>query len=256
MTCSIVMLASDGMATRIIYNALSGEFSDVTLLMERSLPRITMLRRRRRRLGLAKVTGQIAFMGAVYPLLDRASRSRQMEILATNDLDPCEVSGACYVPSVNSTQAQAHLRTEDPRVVVVNGTRIIGRETLSCVKAPFVNMHAGITPAFRGVHGGYWALREGRPDAAGTTVHLLDEGIDTGPVLAQRVFTPIPADAFPTYPLLQIAVGLPLLLDAVHAALEGRLEPVAGMDTGLPSRLWSHPTLWEYLVGRLGRGVA
>ena len=39
-----------------------------------------------------------------------------------------------------------------PRVVIVNGTRIIQERVLQSVDAIFLNTHAGITPMYRGVH--------------------------------------------------------------------------------------------------------
>ena len=60
------------------------------------------------------------------------------------------------------------------------------------------------------MHGGYWALVSGHPEACGVTVHLVDEGIDSGGILAQSVITPGPADCFVTYPLMQLGVGLPV----------------------------------------------
>ena len=66
---------------------------------------------------------------------------------------------------------------------------------------------AGITPLYRGVHGAYWALAEGRRDLCGVTVHRVDAGIDTGEVLAQVLIDPTPQDNFVTYPWLQVAEG-------------------------------------------------
>lgn len=140
--------------------------------------------------------------------------------------------------------------------MVVNGTRIIGQKTLRSVDAIFVNMHAGITPAFRGAHGGYWAMAQGRPDLAGTTVHLVDEGIDTGKILDQRVFQPNESDNFSTCPYLHLEVGVPLLAKAVPDLLEGSIRTRPSLAGELPSRLLMHPTVTQYLITRVGRGVA
>ena len=61
---------------------------------------------------------------------------------------------------------------------MVNGTRIISSRVLDSIGCPIINTHAGITPRYRGVHGGYWALAEGHPEEVGTTVHLVDKGIE------------------------------------------------------------------------------
>jgi methionyl-tRNA formyltransferase len=114
-------------------------------------------------------------------------------------------------------------------------------------------MHAGITPLYRGVHGGYWALAMGDRDHCGGTVHLVDPGIDTGEIVAQALIHPTPADNFTTYPVLQIAAGLPLMIDAVRAALAVTLRRRAARAGA--SRLWSHPTLGQYLRARIENGT-
>lgn len=214
-----------------------------------------MLRRRVARLGLWPVLGQLAFMGLILPTLKRSARGRIAEILATNHLSglPFE-EGVVRVASANDSTACAMLGQLAPRVVVVNGTRILTPSTLQATAAPFLNLHAGITPWYRGVHGGYWALAEGRPDRAGVTLHYLDAGIDTGPIIAQQAIAPSPADSFVTYPYLQLAAGVELLIPAIRALLAGRPVPGRREDpTGTLPR--SHPTAWQYTRARLARGV-
>lgn len=251
MTGRVVLLGGDGESTRIVFHALARRFPGLTVVLEPPVPRRQLLARRVRKLGPATVAGQLLFMAAVLPRLRRAGQARVDEICRAHGLDraPFPEDRVVRVPSVNTDAAREALRRLDPAVVVVNGTRIIGRQTLGAVPAPFINLHAGITPLYRGVHGGWWALAEGRPELAGSTVHLVDEGVDTGTVLAQATFVPHPADSFATYPYLHLAVGIPPLADAVAAALRGELDPRP--HPALPSRLRTHPTLWQYARTRL-----
>ena len=244
----VVLLAGPGATTNIVHHALERSFPTVVTIIENRVSRLRLLRRRVQRLGVVPVVGQISFMVGVAPVLSTLSRRRVREIIADADLDDQPARNAHRVASVNDDAARDLLRSIKPAVVVVNGTRIIGAETLGCISAPFLNMHAGITPRYRGVHGGYWALVERRPDLVGTTVHFVDRGIDTGPPLAQASFTVGPRDSFVTYPYLHVATGLPLLVAAVEAILEGRdIEPTI-IDSGdLVSTLRYHPTLWGYL---------
>ena len=139
--------------------------------------------------------------------------------------------------------------------MVVNGTRIISSAVLESVDCPFINTHAGITPLYRGVHGGYWALVSGRPEEVGTTVHLIDQGIDTGAVLARVYFDTAPSDSIATYPYLHLAAGLPALASQIDRALKGE-EPLVVEETIREgSHLFTHPTLWGYLREWLVRGV-
>jgi folate-dependent phosphoribosylglycinamide formyltransferase PurN len=252
-----VVLGGPSESTWIVTNALAREFGDVTLVLEELVPTADFLKRRVRKLGIVTVAGQLAFMAGWLPLLRRRSRARLAAIRAANGLDASFPSTAvARVDSVNGERVRAELRRIAPAAVVVNGTRIIGRETLATAAAlgvPMINMHAGITPLYRGVHGAYWALREGRGDLAGVTVHLIDAGIDTGAVIDQATIAVTPEDSFVTYPLIQTAAGLPLLATAVRRALEGTLAPRPAPP--LASRLRTHPTLWSYAAGRLLRGV-
>ena len=160
------------------------------------------------------------------------------------------------VDSVNSPETIELLARLEPRVVVVNGTRIISSRVLDTISCPIINTHAGLTPRYRGVHGGYWALAEGHPEEVGTTVHLVDSGIDTGRVLARARFDTSPADSIVTYPYLHLAAGLPLLVDSVCTVLSGQqLAPFDDNSPSADSRLFTHPTLWGYLRLWAIRGV-
>jgi methionyl-tRNA formyltransferase len=250
---SILVLAGRAAATWQLVNALRPRFPIRTVVLEEPPSHLRLLRGRARRLGWGAALGQAAFMAAV-PLLRAESRRRAEEIIAAKGLGaapPHDVE-IREVDSVNGPQALQLLRALRPAVVVVSGTRILSRAVLGATEAPFINLHAGITPRYRGVHGGYWALHDGDPENAGVSVHLVDPGVDTGPVLYQARIAPTAADNFCTYPLLQLAAGLPLLARAIEDALSGCLSPV---EITAPSRLHYHPTIGQYVAARLGRGV-
>jgi methionyl-tRNA formyltransferase len=248
------MVAIDSPSTWRVYNALDVAVGVAHVLIEEQVSPLALLRARARRLGPVKAAGQLAFRVLVQPLVERASRRRSAEILAGASLDgtPALEERITRVRSVNDPRAAEALRDWAPRVVVVAGTRIIARPLLESVPATFLNMHAGMTPRYRGVHGGYWALACGDREHCGVTVHVVDPGVDTGDVVAQARIEPTGRDTFATYPLLQLVAGLPLLLGAVRAALAGQLEHE--LPPG-PSRQWYHPTLWGYLITWARRGV-
>jgi methionyl-tRNA formyltransferase len=251
----VVLLCGDDPVSRIVYHALSTSFTVAAAVVEDRVRRSQLARRRLRKLGAATVAGQVLFTAAVFPWLRRRAARRVEAIKREHGLDDSPIGGTVVrVGSVNSAEARAAIRGLAPDVVVVNGTRIIDAETLAATPAPFLNMHAGITPLYRGVHGGYWALAERRPDLVGTTVHLVNTGIDTGRVVGQATFAVTPDDSFATYPYLHTACGLSILLDAVARAAAGSLT-AAKNPRRLPSRLRTHPTLWGYLGRRVLDGV-
>jgi folate-dependent phosphoribosylglycinamide formyltransferase PurN len=252
----IVLLCSDGDSTRAVYNALRDRFGSITVIVEPPLSRIEMAKRRTKRLGIGRVFGQILFVTFVVPILSRIGRERIEEIEAEHSLvkawPPDDIT---YVDSVNSDSARTKLREIDPSVVVVNGTRIIGKETLRSVDCAFINTHAGITPLYRGVHGAYWALAEGRADLVGTTVHYVDEGIDTGNILKQVYFTVSEKDNFATYPYLHTGFGIPILLETIEKYLNDVRSLKAFSRDELPSKLRYHPTILQYFLFLIKRST-
>ncbi len=256
---SVVLLGDRSAATASVAHALSAHFgarAAVTIVLEESPSKFTLARRRARRLGWWTVAGQIAFVGLVMPLLRRRGRRRIHQIAHDNELDLGPTPEAVLVNSVNDQRTVALIEQAEPAVVVVHGTRIISGSVLDTIHVPVLNVHAGVTPRYRGVHGGYWALRDGRPDLAGSTVHLVDPGIDTGGILAQASFTPERADSIATYPFLHLACAIPMLLDQVDAVLAGTapaaVPPLPGAER---SQLRWHPTAWDYLRARRREGV-
>ena len=213
---------------------------------EEPVSRMQLVRRRMAKLGPVTVVGQLLFLVLVVPLLERRASARIEEIKREYGMDDSAMTSVHHVASVNSEEARTVLRELDPALIIVCGTRIIGRKTLRSVRAPVVNYHAGITPAYRGVHGGYWALVEGRPDLVGSTVHLVDEGIDTGAVIEQRTFEVTARDSFVTYLYLHLAAALPVVVSVVRRVRGD--EELTGMKArdDLPSKLRTHPTLWAY----------
>ncbi len=46
-----------------------------------------------------------------------------------------------------------------------------------------INIHAGVSPYYRGTDCNFWALRDDNPHLVGATIHLLSKGLDSGPIL-------------------------------------------------------------------------
>ncbi|MEU1298720.1 phosphoribosylglycinamide formyltransferase [Streptomyces shenzhenensis] len=74
-----------------------------------------------------------------------------------------------------------------PDLVVSAGfMKIVGKEFLARYGGRFVNTHPALLPSFPGAHGVRDALAYG-VRVTGCTVHFVDDGVDTGPIIAQGV---------------------------------------------------------------------
>lgn len=75
--------------------------------------------------------------------------------------------------------------TADPDLIVSYGHRSIIKEpVLSAYAGKIINMHIAILPWNKGADPNFWSWIDGTPK--GVTIHDIDAGIDTGPILAQR----------------------------------------------------------------------
>lgn len=80
--------------------------------------------------------------------------------------------------------AQATLARSPDLVVLAGFMRLVGPAMLRRFEGRIINVHPALLPAFPGIDGPAQAIRAGVA-ISGCTVHLVDAGIDTGPVLAQ-----------------------------------------------------------------------
>ncbi|RMF80473.1 MAG: methionyl-tRNA formyltransferase, partial [Planctomycetota bacterium] len=67
--------------------------------------------------------------------------------------------------------------------VVFGASYIKGPLCDHLVRHAAVNIHMGVSPHYRGSSTNFWALRDGRPELVGATIHRLSTGLDSGPIL-------------------------------------------------------------------------
>ncbi|MGQ4511919.1 phosphoribosylglycinamide formyltransferase [Streptomyces sp. DW26H14] len=82
--------------------------------------------------------------------------------------------------------AEATAAYEPDLVVSAGFMKIVGKEFLARYGGRFVNTHPALLPSFPGAHGVRDALAYGAK-VTGCTVHFVDDGVDTGPIIAQGV---------------------------------------------------------------------
>ena len=78
-------------------------------------------------------------------------------------------------------------------VVLAGFMRVIKQPLLRAFPGRILNIHPSLLPAFRGLEAWRQALEAGVPEA-GCTVHLVDEGVDTGKILGQSRVPVLPSD--------------------------------------------------------------
>ena len=251
----IIILSTKKPSAAMVYNALSKQFKIDKIIFEGAGSRYKFIKRRIKKLGLKKVIGQILFKIIIIPFLKKTSKKRIAQIINEYQLQeimPHE-DNIIQVKNINSQEAIEKIKFLQPDIVIVHSTRIISEEVLHAINVPFINIHAGITPLYRGVHGAYWALANNNKENCGVTVHFVDKGIDTGKILAQEKINVSGRDNFITYPFIQLGVGLILLKQVINTMLRQEVEVLPNPE-GM-SVLRSHPTFFEYIYNWLAKKV-
>ncbi len=91
-----------------------------------------------------------------------------------------------FTPSANTNEVSAWISENEIDVVLLMTTEILKGKILSATRFGIINNHASVLPAARGVYPFFWSVIENLP--LGLSFHLVDEGIDSGPLVAQRIF--------------------------------------------------------------------
>lgn len=250
---NIVVVTEGGSHIWAIVNALADRFGKVTVVLETPESKKALLMRRAHKQGWISVIGQLGTM-VVVRLGKRffAGRADRIVKEAKLDIEPRAGQEIVEVPSANSPEFVAAIERLKPAVVLLAGCRLLSRQTLAALSCPVLNYHAGITPKYRGMNGGYWALATEGAGNFGATVHLVDAGVDTGGVLHQVRGKPGGGDNIALYALRLAAISREICILGVEDALENRLAPTT---PELPSKQWYHPTIWFYLWTGLTKGV-
>jgi methionyl-tRNA formyltransferase len=133
---------------------------------------------------------------------------------------------------VNDEASVSALRALAPDVVVVTAFgAILHKPLLTLGRLGAVNVHASLLPAYRGVAPAQWSLIHGRR-TTGVTTMLMDEGVDTGPILERRVLEVRPLETAGELLARLAEVGGALLVETLEGLEEGTLRPLPQPEKG------------------------
>ena len=130
-------------------------------------------------------------------------------------------AGACSEPAEVTLMAAAR-----PDVVLVFGTGILRGPLLSAFEGRILNIHLGLSPYYRGAGTNFWPLVNREPEYVGATIHYIDAGIDTGPILSHARPFIEPGDGPHDLGNKTIVAAVQALLGAAAAHLSGAAHAV------------------------------
>lgn len=249
----ICVVTAGGAIPSIIVNLLGDAYGPIDVIREQPEPGAELLRRRLRIFGRIRVAAQSATMFMVRwakRFNARAMKRRLAQAGLRSTID--SIHRVHAIDDVNSDSFIDRLASIDPDIVLLCGCRMVKGPVLARVTVPVLNYHAGITPAYRGMNGGYWALAMGDGENFGATIHLVDAGVDTGMIVAQVRGRPARYDGIWSYAYTQVQMSREMCVRAIGDVLSGDYEPRAPQGQ---SAQWYDPEIWTYLWIALTRRV-
>ena len=113
----------------------------------------------------------------------------------------------------------------DPDLIILAGfMKVLPKSFVAKFSPRIINIHPALLPNFPGAHAVKDALASGAKET-GATVHIVDEGVDTGEILAQEAVTVFPSDDENTLHERIKLVEHKLLIDTVKFLASKQLEP-------------------------------
>jgi phosphoribosylglycinamide formyltransferase-1 len=113
----------------------------------------------------------------------------------------------------------------DPDLIILAGfMKLLPKSFVAKFSPRIINIHPALLPNFPGAHAVKDALASGAKET-GATVHIVDEGVDTGEILAQEAVTVFPTDDENTLHERIKLVEHKLLIDTVRFLASKQLEP-------------------------------
>jgi len=126
---------------------------------------------------------------------------------------------------VKDSEAQEALRALRPELqVVVAYGQILPGSVIDIPPRRTVNVHGSLLPRYRGAAPIQWAIAEGETET-GVTTMLIDEGLDTGPILLARSLAIGPEETAAELEPRLAGLGGQLLVETVRGLAEGTLAP-------------------------------
>ena len=134
---------------------------------------------------------------------------------------------------LKAPEAFAQLQTWDPELIVVAAYgQILRPNVLALPRYGCINVHASLLPRWRGASPVQHAILAGDKET-GITIMLMDEGLDTGPILSQRAIPIASDDTAATLSARLATLGAALLLETLPDYLTGALQPQPQPEEGV-----------------------
>lgn len=219
-------------------------------------PLLRRLRANVRKHGLIFIPVRIVLLAvaATHRLLPRGRRApaRGRDAVGRDRVPALAIEDVIEETDIHGPRVLSRVREWAPDLGLSIGAPILRPALFGIPALGTINVHLGRVPEFRGAPPGFWELHEGATEI-GATVHWMNEGLDTGPVITEALAPIYAADLLADVEARAEELGARVLHDALARVAEGRviaIEQRAGGATRRMPTLMTRARLWSRLSAR------
>ncbi len=132
----------------------------------------------------------------------------------------------------NGEESIQWVKSLQPDVLVVFGTRMIREPILSLARFGALNLHTGLSPHYRGGQCTFWCLYEGDLEHVGVTVHHLTSRIDGGDIVYTARPEVEPGDTVRSLECKLVRLGTERMIQAVRELAQGKAPRILQREKG------------------------
>jgi folate-dependent phosphoribosylglycinamide formyltransferase PurN len=264
MRLAVLAPTPSSLYSRLVTHLAAGEAGiEVVLIVVRSMLSPRRLRSEVRRDGprlIEKIYRKLLLGERAYPpddpdtLLGLALQSglvaRTLRELARRNRIPLLTAG-----DMNGRRAEQALRAARPDVIAFTGGGLIRSALLSVPRLGILNCHMGILPELRGMDVVEWAVLEAGEESPriGLTLHLMDRGVDTGPILLHHHLDLRLGDTLEAVRQRLEPAMVRLMMQGICGLRDGSITPRTQSEAAGRQYYVMHPRLHAAASARLAR---
>jgi folate-dependent phosphoribosylglycinamide formyltransferase PurN len=179
--------------------------------------------------------------------------AKRSNMTSRNLRDLCHIHHIPYLITTNhnSISAQKLLIRVQPDVIAFTGGGLLRREMLAISKLGVLNCHSGILPEYRGMDVVEWPIAEGQFGQVGLTLHFMDAGVDTGPILMQQTVNINKGETFSQLRTRMEPMMVEMMLTGLRGLRDGILKLQTQKSDDGQQYYVMHPRLKSYSENRL-----
>jgi len=145
------------------------------------------------------------------------------------------------VNNINSKKSLEVFRSLRPDIIIsISANQIFKHNLLTLPAHGCLNLHTALLPYYKGLMPTFWAMKNNEKEI-GVTVFSMDEGIDTGEIVVQKIIPIEQDDSLETLISKTKKIGMDAIIEAIHLLYSGeytttRLSPNSGSYYSFPTR--------------------